>query len=48
MTDLSVYLKPTYYIDFDAPSIANLSKKIVADYPGTDAAKAAAKKLKGL
>ena len=32
MEDLSVYLKPTYYSDYDTPSVSKLSKKIVASH----------------
>jgi len=30
MEDLSIYLKSTYYIDYDTPSVSKLSKDIVA------------------
>jgi len=33
MEDLSIYLKPTYYIDYDLPSVLLVSKKIVASHP---------------
>ena len=33
MEDLSIYLKPTYYIDYDSPLISKISKKIVTSHP---------------
>jgi len=33
MEDLSVYLKPTYYIDYDSPSVSLCSKEIAASHP---------------
>lgn len=33
MEDLSTYLKPTYYIDYDSPLISKISKKIAASHP---------------
>jgi len=33
MKDLSVYLKPTYYIDYDSPLVSQVSKEIAASYP---------------
>ena len=33
MEDLSPYLKPTYYIDYDTPSISKLVKEIAASHP---------------
>jgi transglutaminase-like putative cysteine protease len=33
MEDLSIYLKPTYYIDYDLPLISKISKKTVASHP---------------
>ncbi len=33
MEDLSIYLKPTYYIDYDSPLISRMSEKIVSSHP---------------
>lgn len=33
MEDLSIYLKPTYYIDYDSPIISKIAKKIAASDP---------------
>jgi transglutaminase-like putative cysteine protease len=33
MEDLSLYLKATYYLDYDTPSVSKVSKEIVASHP---------------
>jgi len=33
MEDLSIYLRPTYYIDYTSPLVAQISKKIRASHP---------------
>ena len=33
MEDLSIYLKSTYYIDYDTPSVSKLIKEIVSSHP---------------
>ena len=33
MEDLSIYLKSTYYIDYDTPSVSKVCKEIVASHP---------------
>ena len=37
MEDLSIYLKSTYYIDYDTPSVSKLSKEIIASHPNEKA-----------
>jgi len=33
MEDLSIYLKSTYYIDYDTPSVSKVSKEIAVSHP---------------
>lgn len=33
MEDCSLYLMPTYYIDYDSPSVSLIAKKIAESHP---------------